>query len=223
MRKRLLESDLRSLRTPPRRAFSASLAIRVQQGRHRTRRPLGLAIALSGAVVVSLAATGSLGYAASASERTIVAIRHVVYPVVKKERSVARDTPAQAQYQVAICHKTNVASRPWTQLSVNTASVKTYLTRGDFIVTPATPCPPTTPVSCSIRSIVGRNIAVSCTAGTARAGKACSLKIRLTIVAKGTVTRTGKFSTKFTVASPLTQGTRILFLVSGKTLTSVRV
>ena len=44
-----------------------------------------------------------------------------------------------------------------------------------------------------------------------------------TIVARGTVGTNGKYSARFNVTSPLTLGTRIFFLVNGKTLTSVRV
>src|SRR5437667_2418696 len=126
----LLESDLRALRTPARRMFIGTLAAHVRERSVRDRRrPLGvaLAFALTGAIVVSLAAVGGLGYAASASKRSAVAVSHVVSPALKRERSVARQTPAQAQYQVTICHRTGVRSRPWTQLSVNTTSVKTYL------------------------------------------------------------------------------------------------
>jgi hypothetical protein len=221
-----LEADLRALRTPARRTFTGTLAAYVRERSVRERRrPLGLALALAltGAIVVSLAAVGGLGYAASASKRSAVAVGHVVSPALKTERSAARQTPAQAQYQVTICHRTGVRSRPWAQLSVNTTTVKTYLARGDFIVTPATPCPPATRVACSVGSIVGRRIAVSCTAGTVRAGKSCSLKVRKTIVSRGTVGKNGKYSARFNVATPLTRGTRIFFLVGGKTLTSVSV
>jgi hypothetical protein len=221
-----LEADLRALRTPARRTFTSTLAAHVRERSLRERRrPLGLALALTltAAIVVSLAAVGGLGYAASASKRSAVAVGHVVSPARKSDRSLARQTPAQAQYQVTICHRTGVRARPWAQLSVNTVSLKTYLARGDFIVTPATPCPPTTRVACSVGSIVGRRVTVSCTAGTVRAGKPCSLKVRQTIVARGTVGANGKYAARFNVASPLTRGTRIFFVVAGKTLTSVSV
>jgi hypothetical protein len=221
-----LESDLRALRRPPRRTFSAALAVHVrEQARRGRRRPLGvaLAFALTGAIVVALAAVGGLGYAASASERTATAVGQAVFPAVKATRSVARLTPAQRQYQVTICHRTTTASRPWTQLSVGVASIKKYLARGDFVVTPSTPCPPLPRASCSITSILGRRVGILCSAGRVRAGKPCLLKVQKTVVARGLVAKNGKYSTKFSVRSPLARGTRIFFLVSGKTLTSVRV
>jgi hypothetical protein len=221
-----LDSDLRGLRRRPRRAFVAALAEHVrEQSRRERRRPAGLALALAltAAILVSLAAVGGLGYAASAGERSAVAVRNVVYPVLKPERSVARQTPAQSQYLVTICHRTGVRSRPWSQLKVNTTSLRRYLARGDFVVTPRTPCPPLPRATCTIGSILGRSVAVSCTAGLVRAGKPASLRVLQTIVARGKVAKNGKYAARFLAPKPLTRGTRIFFLVSGKTLTSVRV
>ena len=76
---------------------------------------------------------------------------------------------------------------------------------------------------CSISTIVNRRVAVSCNAGKRQVGKRCSLKIRATVVARGTVGKDGRYAARFTVRSLLTRGTRILFLVNGKTAATIRV
>jgi hypothetical protein len=52
---------------------------------------------------------------------------------------------SQYQYKVAVCHHTHSASHPWVQISVATAGWLHGHSkhRGDFLVTPASPCPPT--------------------------------------------------------------------------------
>ena len=76
---------------------------------------------------------------------------------------------------------------------------------------------------CSISTIVDRRVAMSCNAGAARAGKKCAFVVNKKVVARGTVAKDGHFSARFTAPTLLTRGTRILFVVDGKTLVSVRV
>ena len=219
-----LESELRSIRPPRRPEFAAALTARVRrQVGDRRGRPtrFGLAIALTVTIIASLASVGGLGYAASASERAAKAVRHVVVPATRSGRTVAHGTAAEGQYKATICHYSGSASSPWVQLTVGTSTVKGYLARGDFIVTPANPCPPR--VRCSIGSIVGRSVAVSCNAGKSRAGKRWAILVRKTIVARGKVGKGGLYSTRFTVQTLLARGTKINFLVDGKTVATLRV
>jgi hypothetical protein len=76
---------------------------------------------------------------------------------------------------------------------------------------------------CSISTIVNRRVAVSCNAGKRLAGRRCSLKIRASIVARGKVGKDGRYAARFTVPRLLTRGTKILFLVDGKTAATMRV
>jgi hypothetical protein len=76
---------------------------------------------------------------------------------------------------------------------------------------------------CSISTIVNRRVAVSCNASKAQVGKRCSLKVRTSIVARGKVGKDGRYAARFTVAKLLTRGTKIFFLVEGKTAATVRV
>ena len=212
------------MRPPRRPEFVAALSARVRgQVREPRGRPtrFGLAIALTLTIIASLASVGGLGYAASASERAAKAVRHVVAPVTKSRRAVAHGTAAQGQYKTTICHYSGSENRPWVQLTVSTSTLKGYLARGDFIITPANPCPPR--VRCSIGSIVGRNIAVSCNAGKSRAGRRWAILVRKTIVARGKVGKGGRYSTRFTVQTLLARGTKINFLVEGKTVATLRV
>ena len=76
---------------------------------------------------------------------------------------------------------------------------------------------------CSISTIVNRHVAVSCNAGKKLAGKRCSLKIRTRIVARGKVGKDGRYAARFSVPKLLTRGTKIVFLVDGKTAATMRV
>ncbi len=212
------------MRPPRRPEFTTSLGARVraQVGEPRTRSlRFGLAVALTGAIVISLASVGELGYAASASKRAVEAVRHVVAPGTKTRRTVAHGTAAQSQYNVTICHYSGSAKSPWVQIAVSTSSVNGYLAQGDYIVTPANPCPPR--VRCSIHSIIGRRVVMSCDAGKVRTGKRCAIAVRKTIVSSGKVGNDGRYFTRFTVPSLLTRGTIILFLVEGKPVATLRV
>jgi hypothetical protein len=76
---------------------------------------------------------------------------------------------------------------------------------------------------CAISTIVDRRVAMSCNAGTPRAGKPCSFVVDRSVVARGRVARNGRYSARFTTPTLLRRGTHILFVVQGKTLVSVRV
>jgi hypothetical protein len=54
-------------------------------------------------------------------------------------------TSSQYQYKVAVCHHTHSASHPWVQINVASAGWLHGHSkhRGDFLVTPTSPCPPT--------------------------------------------------------------------------------
>ena len=212
------------MRPPRRPEFTTLLGARVraQVGEPRIRSlRFGLAVALTVAIVISLASVGELGYAASASKRVVEAVRHVVDPGTKTRRTVAHGTAAQGQYKVTICHYSGSAKSPWVQITVSTSTVSGYLVHGDYIVTPANPCPPR--VRCLIYSIVGRHVVMSCNAGKVRAGKRCAIAVRKTIVARGRVGKDGRYFARFMVPSRLTRGTMIFFLVEGKQVASLRV
>ena len=212
------------MRPARRPEFTASLGARVREhvGEPRTRSlRFGLAVALTLAIVVSLASVGGLSYAASASKRAAQAVRHAVDLTPKSRRTVAHGTAAQSQYNVTICHYSGSAKSPWVHISVSTSTVKTYLTRGDYIVTPANLCPPR--VRCSITTILGRQVGVACNAGPPRAGKRCSVQVKRTVVVRGTIGKDGRYSTRFTVPTLLTRGTTIIFLVEGKVVATLHV
>jgi len=131
-----LERELRAQRPEPRKEFLRSLESRMTGDRYR--RPaslrLGLAGALTAAMLVSLAAFGGLGNAATGVTHAVTAARHVVAPahqakVVHKaapaKKSAAAHvaapvtvsaplTSAQVQYLVTMCflrHTIQVDSR----------------------------------------------------------------------------------------------------------------
>ena len=132
-----LERELRAQRPEPRKEFLRSLESRMTGDRYR--RParslrLGLAGALTVAMLVSLAAFGGLGYAATGVTHAVTAATHVVTPTHKakvahkaapaKKAAVAHAaapvsssaplSSAQVQYLVTMCflrHTIQVDSR----------------------------------------------------------------------------------------------------------------
>lgn len=83
--------------------------------------------------------------------------------------------------------------------------------------------PPPPRARCAISTIVDRRVAISCNAGKARAGEACSISLRKTIVARGRVSKNGLFFARFAVPTYLTRGTVISFVVLGKIVATLRV
>lgn len=126
-----LERELRAQRPEPRKEFLRALESRMTGDRYR--RParslrLGLAGALTVAMLVSLAAFGGLGYAATGVAHAVTAATHVVTPAkkaatAKKAAPAKRAAPAnaaapltssQVQYLVTMCflrHTIQVDSR----------------------------------------------------------------------------------------------------------------
>jgi hypothetical protein len=109
-----LERELRSQRPEPRMEFLRALESRMSGDRYR--RParslrVGLVGALTVAMLVSLAAFGGLGYAATGVSHAVTAATHVVAPAHKsapaKKAAPARPaqplTSAQVQYLVTMC------------------------------------------------------------------------------------------------------------------------
>jgi hypothetical protein len=82
---------------------------------------------------------------------------------------------------------------------------------------------PAPKAKCSISTIVNRRVAVLCNAGAVRAGKRCAVRVKTVVVARGKVGKGGRYFAQFTVKTLLARGTRINFLVEGKTVASLRV
>jgi hypothetical protein len=102
-----LESELRRARPKPRPEFAAMITDRVQTVRHRPRKArlrVGLAGAFTATMVVALASTGGLGYAATAISNAATTVTHVVTPSRSAVPSSASSS-AQDQYggKVFIC------------------------------------------------------------------------------------------------------------------------
>jgi hypothetical protein len=90
-----LERELRANRSQPRVDFARTLADEVRTSGAEKRSPLGrvgLALALSGLIVVALASFGGIGYASSAGSHA------VKKPTVAKHVRKASTSAAQAQY-----------------------------------------------------------------------------------------------------------------------------
>ena len=83
--------------------------------------------------------------------------------------------------------------------------------------------PPPPRARCSISTIVDRRVAISCNAGRARAGKPGAIRIGGTIVARGTVGKDGRYFARFQLRTRLIRGTKVLFLVGGKVVATLRV
>jgi hypothetical protein len=100
-----LERELRRLRREPRPEFVQAVVNRIQGDRYRRpKRPwrLGLAVALTAAMVAALAAFGGLGYAASGVSHAVESAVHVVSPTKNATPNSAMSSAA-AQYKVAMC------------------------------------------------------------------------------------------------------------------------
>ena len=101
-----LERELRRNRPEPREEFLATMVSRVSRERRSTapRMRLGFAGALTAMILVSLAAFGGLGYAATAVESVAHVATKVVTP--SKPHAVKQLSSAAAQYpkKITICH-----------------------------------------------------------------------------------------------------------------------
>jgi hypothetical protein len=89
-----LQGELRAGRSKPRAEFAKAVADEVRNSRETARSPfgrVGLALALSGLIVVALASFGGIGYASSSASHAVKKpTKHVVREVTK--------SAAHAQY-----------------------------------------------------------------------------------------------------------------------------
>jgi hypothetical protein len=100
-----LERELRASRPEPRNEFLSALESRISREGGRQRAGsfrLGLAGAVTAAMVISLAAFGGLGYAATGVKSAVHTAVHVVAPVHKTQAS-GPTSSARAQYFVQVC------------------------------------------------------------------------------------------------------------------------
>ncbi len=103
-----LERELRAQRPEPRMEFLRALESRMSGDRYR--RParslrVGLVGALTAAMLISLAAFGGLGYAASGVSHAVSAATHVVAPShnAAPAKTAQPLSSAQVQYLVTMC------------------------------------------------------------------------------------------------------------------------
>ena len=94
-----LEGELRRMRAEPRDEFVASVAERVRPRRTSYRGVrLGVAVALTIAMLAALAPIGAASYAGSAAVRLVSAASHVLGPASHAGKSAA-NSPARDQYK----------------------------------------------------------------------------------------------------------------------------
>ena len=144
-----IERELRANRPEPRAEFVRGVTGRLngeRPGRSFARLRVALAGTLATVILLALALTGGIGYAASAGKHAVQAVQNVVMPDKKakgkKAKKVKQASPAQAQYKVTICHRTGSASNRWVAITVSSRALPRHMRHGDFIVTPARTCPP---------------------------------------------------------------------------------
>ena len=124
-----LERELRVRRPQPRRELVDGIANRIVGERRRgIGRParLGVAVALTAAMLAALGAFGGLGYAANGVEHAVNAAAHVVVPNNAAAVPTISESSAMAQYKVALCfhnHTLNVDSHAVHALTANGATV----------------------------------------------------------------------------------------------------
>ena len=108
-----------------RRDLVDGIANRIVGERRYASRParLGVAVALTAAMLAALGAFGGLGYAANGVEHAVNAAAHVVVPTKANVPTIS-ESSAMAQYKVALCfhgHTLNVDSHAVHALEANGA------------------------------------------------------------------------------------------------------
>lgn len=99
-----LEGELRSRRSEPRDEFVASVANRVRPKRQGARGVrLGVAIALTIAMIAAMAPIGAASYAGGAAVRLVSAASHALGPAAKS--SASKNTAASKEYKKPKKHK----------------------------------------------------------------------------------------------------------------------
>jgi hypothetical protein len=105
-----LEHELRMQRPEPRKEFLRELETTVSGDRYRPQARslrLGMAGALTVAMVISVASFGGIGYAATGVTHAVKAASHVVAPA-RKAAPAKKAQPlssARVQYYVSMCYK----------------------------------------------------------------------------------------------------------------------
>jgi hypothetical protein len=93
-----LEGELRRRRAEPSKEFVASVAERVRPQRERRGLRVGVAVALTIAMLAALAPIGAASYAGGAALRVVSAASHALGPAAHAGKSAAK-TPARDQYK----------------------------------------------------------------------------------------------------------------------------
>jgi hypothetical protein len=119
-----LEGQLRASRSLPRAEFADALAgeVRSTGARRSPRGRVGLALALSGLIVVALASFGGIGYASSSAS-------HAVKKASKPQVHQVTKSAAHAQY-APYTPPTKPAAKPTTQTQGTTATGGTESAQG---------------------------------------------------------------------------------------------
>ncbi len=111
-----LERELRARRPEPRHEFARALEQRVHRSRYRSLAPgfrLGLAGAVTAAMVVALAAVGGLGYAASTVTQVAQVATNLVQP--QSQTGAAGPNAASQQYGKKVHRLRRAAERQAAQ------------------------------------------------------------------------------------------------------------
>ena len=123
-----LERELQARRPEPRRELVDGILSRIDGDRdRRPTRPLrlGVAVALTGAMLVALGSFGGLSFAASGVSHAVRSAVHVVAPDRSADPSTSLSS-AMVQYKVAMCfhgHTINVDSHAVNALKAAGATV----------------------------------------------------------------------------------------------------
>jgi hypothetical protein len=125
-----LERELRARRPEPRHEFARALEHRVHQSRYRSPAPafrLGLAAAVTAAMLVALAAVGGLSYAASTVTQVAQVATRLVQP--QSQTGAAGPNAASQQYgkKVLVCAVQPNGKQHTISISKN--AVASYLAR----------------------------------------------------------------------------------------------